>query len=216
MTASHVAIVLAAGGSRRLGVPKQRLMRDGETLLRRAVRLADQTGPQRLLVVLGADHAGLSGELAGFAHELVINDDWSEGLASSLRIAATRVADTPLPALIVGCDQPALLSTHLQQLLELASASGSGCAAASYADRVGIPAVVSPAMLAHALTQHGDRGFGRLLNALPGESIGRLVAPELALDIDTPDDVRRAIAAGLLDVTNRASTPGCRDGHCPE
>ena len=202
MTATHVAIVLAAGGSRRLGFPKQRLTRDGETLRRRAVRLAAQTRPQRLLVVLGADHAAFIAELDGFAHELVINDGWSEGLASSLRIAATRVADTSLPALIVGCDQPALLSTHLRQLLDLASDSSRRCSAARYADRLGIPAVVSAAMLAHALMQHGDRGLGNVLNALPGESVGQLVAPELALDIDTPDDLHRAIAAGLLDTSN--------------
>lgn len=196
---SHDAIVLAAGGSRRLGFPKQALTRDGETLLRCAVRLAAQTRPRRLLVVLGADHAGLVAELDGFAHELVINDDWSEGLASSLRLAATAIGGEASPTLIVGCDQPALLASHLQSLLDLASVSSSRCAAANYSGRLGIPAVVSPALLAQAITRHGDRGLGSLLNALPAEAVGRLIAAELALDIDTPDDLRRAVAAGLVD-----------------
>jgi molybdenum cofactor cytidylyltransferase len=198
MSPTHVAIVLAAGGSRRLGRPKQWLVRDGETLLRRAVRLAAQTRPQRLLVVLGADHQRLADELIDVEHERILNSDWAEGLASSLRLAAHAVG-AALPALILGCDQPALAPEHLSRLLELANTASSGCAAANYADRFGIPAVVSPTMLTHSLALRGDRGLGQLLNALPGESVGRLVAPELALDIDTADDLQRAIDAGLVD-----------------
>ena len=52
MTSAHDAVVLAAGGSRRLGQPKQLLTRDGETLVHRGVRLAMETAPRRLLVIV--------------------------------------------------------------------------------------------------------------------------------------------------------------------
>jgi len=52
---SVAAIVLAAGASRRLGQPKQLLMHGGETLLMRAVRLANQAGATPVLTILGAN-----------------------------------------------------------------------------------------------------------------------------------------------------------------
>ena len=54
MKVAHAAVVLAAGGSTRLGRPKQLLTRDGETLVHRAARLAIATGATRVLVVTGA------------------------------------------------------------------------------------------------------------------------------------------------------------------
>lgn len=47
------AVVLAAGGSSRLGQPKQLLTFDGETLVRRAVRAAAEAGCAPILVIVG-------------------------------------------------------------------------------------------------------------------------------------------------------------------
>ena len=49
LAGAHAAIVLAAGGSLRLGRPKQLLVRDGETLIHRAVRLATDTTPVKFV-----------------------------------------------------------------------------------------------------------------------------------------------------------------------
>ena len=70
MRQGHVAIVLAAGGSQRLGRPKQQLTINGESLLARCVRLAADTAPERIIVVLGACAAALREELhhAGIAN----------------------------------------------------------------------------------------------------------------------------------------------------
>lgn len=198
MNVGHIAIVLAAGGSCRLGRPKQLLSIDGESLLRRAVRLAAQTKPQRLLVVLGAEAERMADELSDLPVEIVTNPDWSEGLASSLRTAAS-AATSDAPALILGCDQPCLVAHHLSQLLALSAVSQSGCAAAFYSELAGIPAVVSPTLLTQAQGLRGDRGLGNALNALPLDTIGTMLAPTLAFDLDTLADCERAIAQGLID-----------------
>ena len=67
---------------------------------------------------------------------------------------------------------------------------------------MGSPAVVPAAMLQAADQLHGDRGFGVNLNALAPDSVWRLHAPELQLDIDSPYNEQAAIARGLLDVSN--------------
>ena len=48
------AIIIAAGSSSRLGQPKQLLIFEGETLLQRAIRIAEEAGASPVLVVLGA------------------------------------------------------------------------------------------------------------------------------------------------------------------
>ena len=88
----HVAVVLAAGGSRRLGQPKQLLKRDGETLVHRAVRLALETKPQRVLLVVGGHAQAMRDAVADLDVEVVMNTGWEEGLASSVRVAAAALA----------------------------------------------------------------------------------------------------------------------------
>ena len=194
----HVAIVLAAGGSRRLGRPKQLLTRNGETLVHRVVRLALATHPQRLLLVVGAQANEMRESVADLPVEILFNNEWQEGLASSLRLAAGKLGENT-NALILGCDQPALELSHLQRLLAGAAASVSACAATLHDEARGIPAVVSAAVLDEARELQGDRGLRGALQRLPSESLYLLEAVELEFDLDTPSDVEKAIGEGLID-----------------
>jgi molybdenum cofactor cytidylyltransferase len=194
----HVAIVLAAGGSRRLGMPKQLLMRGGETLVHRAVRLAAATQPRRLLLVIGAHADEVRKAVADLRIEILINNEWQEGLASSLR-AAVGALDDDASALILGCDQPALEQIHLQRLLAGAAASSSGCAATRQGTARGIPAVANAAVLREARDLHGDSGLRGSLQQLSSDSLYLLEAVELEFDLDTPADVEKAVAEGLID-----------------
>ncbi|BDU15231.1 nucleotidyltransferase family protein [Lysobacter auxotrophicus] len=197
----HTAIVLAAGGSTRLGRPKQLLTRDGEALVHRAVRLATATHPARLVVVTGAYERDVAGALQVIAidHRLEVigNPDWTRGLSTSLAAAANALQGVEAPALILVCDQPALEEHHLRALLDGAAHSPVGCAATRHGERLGVPAVVDARLLDEARALRGDAGFGARLSTLDG--VWTLDAPELALDLDTPDDVADAVSRGWLD-----------------
>src|ERR1700758_5100725 len=78
-------LVLAAGASTRLGQPKQLLKVDGESLLRRTVRIAAETGCGPIFVVLGFDSENMRKELCNQGPKIVINPDWHSGMGSSLR-----------------------------------------------------------------------------------------------------------------------------------
>ena len=202
MTAPHAAIVLAAGGSTRLGRAKQLLRRDGEALVTRVVRLVADTAPCRIVVMLGAAHDAVAAELAACPDarvELHVVPDWRDGLSASLVAAARALQGHHGPVLVTGIDQPALNALHLRALLDGARSVRSGCAAVMHGARPGAPAVLSDTLFAQVDALEGDRGFGALLAALPEEDLFRLQAPSLAQDIDTPDDLRHAQAAGVLD-----------------
>jgi len=200
MTATHAAIVLAAGGSTRLGRPKQLLRRGGESLVARTVRLAAETRPCRLLVMLGACHDSVAATLVPSPRvELHEVPDWRDGLSASLVAAAHALRAHRGPVLVTGIDQPALGALHLRALLDGSRSVRSGCAVVMHGERPGAPAVLSHLLFSQVDALEGDRGFGALLAALPEDALFRLQAPSLAQDIDTPDDVRRLRAAGLLD-----------------
>lgn len=204
---THAAVLLAAGGSLRLGRPKQLLQRDGTPLVRRVLELLRQTRPRQLVVVVGGYAQQVRqalGELDGAGEGLASNAAWRSGLGGSLGIAIAALRAHEGPLLVTGCDQPALTATHLRDLLAGAAVASSGCAATRHGNGAGSPAVLSAAMTRLAGRLEGDRGLGAQLSALEPGSCFVLEAPELQFDLDTAVDVRAAIGRGWLDVE---STP---------
>lgn len=198
MSTDFVAVVLAAGGSTRLGRPKQLLRRDGETLLRRSARLAHASGATRVLVALGAEAAHLRAELKGIAVEIVEVADWPQGLGQSLaRLQSVLGAAGYGRVLVLGCDQPALDLPHVAALLDAAERAPAGGAFTGYVGVRGLPAVVAADDWRQARFA-GDEGL-RALARDPARAFGQVQAPDLALDIDTPADLAAAINLGWLD-----------------
>jgi molybdenum cofactor cytidylyltransferase len=140
-------------------------MQGGETLLARAIRLASEAGAAPVIVVLGAHHDHLLAAIpfSGLNTAIpVINGEWEQGIASSIR-AALGALDDAAPeasgALILGCDQPRLTAEHLRALLDaFAAQAAPGMVASAYAGVVGIPAVFPCAAFADLLALSGDKG----------------------------------------------------------
>lgn len=198
VTSAHAVVVLAAGGSTRLGQPKQLLTRQGETLVHRVVRLALELAPSQVLVVVGGNAQAVTSSISGLAATLVTNHHWESGLASSLQVAGKHLLPTVAAVMVVACDQPAIEHSHLQALLLGARASASGCAGSRHGNVLGVPAVVPRAWF-NQVGASGDHGFGARLRQLPIDAVHALQAPELGLDIDTPEDLARARLAGWID-----------------
>jgi CTP:molybdopterin cytidylyltransferase MocA len=179
------AVVLAAGASTRLGEPKQMVTLAGETLLGRAVRAAREAGCSPVLVVLGAAYEEILGRSPLGDAVPVINAEWAEGMASSIRLGIRTlgfVAGNAEGAVLLTCDQPAVTAAHLRALM----ASGEVTASA-YAGRHGVPAYFPASTFAALLDLSGDQGARELLRS--GAAID---LPNGELDIDTAADVLAA------------------------
>jgi molybdenum cofactor cytidylyltransferase len=188
----HDAVILAAGGSLRLGRPKQLLSVAGETLLARASRFVAATRPGKTVAVLGSHAERMCGQLAGAM--AVFNPDWATGMASSLQVAADALAGRTHPVLVVIVDQLALDEAHLWRLL--AAHDGSRDTVTAYGDAMGIPAVLRAATLMRATALEGDMGF----RALWQDTLPQTVrADAFAEDLDTEVDLAHAVAAGRID-----------------
>ena len=192
--AEHAALLLAAGGSRRLGQPKQLVCIEGMPLIRRLALAALATSPCELLVVLGAEVERCSAALADLPVRIVIAGDWAAGMGASL--AAGARAAPPVGLLVLGVDQPALDAAHLQALVECWRADPEQPVGSSYAGVTGTPAMLPAAWREELMRAHGDQGARAQLRNCPGCRV--VAAPELAFDIDHPGDLARVPGASAL------------------
>lgn len=200
----NAAIILAAGASTRLGQPKQAILIEGQSLLRRAAQAALGAPVWPVVVVIGTGAQSLRSLLASLPVIVAENHAWQEGMASSIRcgLAAARSFSPRLHGVIIApCDQPALAVRHFEGLLPQPPRPHPGVSATRYADKLGAPVWFSAAWFDRLARLEGDQGARQLLRNLPADEITVQDCPELALDIDTPDDlahVRRLGASSRL------------------
>lgn len=187
------AIVLAAGASVRLGQPKQLLSipeSAGETLLHRALRLTREAGASPVFVVLGAHADTIQNHTPLHEGTVLLNPEWQEGMASSLRTGVLAVIEKCPSAsgvMIVVCDQPALSAEHLRSLIAAHRDAPETVAASQYAGRYGVPVVLPRAMFPAILQLSGDQGARAILRQ--AINIHTLEFPGGEWDIDRPEDL---------------------------
>jgi molybdenum cofactor cytidylyltransferase len=183
------AVILAAGGSSRMGSVKQLLEVGGRSLVARAVDAALGSHALPVVVVLGANAERVAAAIADRPVLSARNADWMEGMASSIRtgLSALLGADPSLDAVLVTpCDQPALSSDMITMLAALHRATGR-VSAARYCGRNGAPAIFGRGHFDTLMALTGDEGARKLLNSNSGKVVA-IDFPELGVDLDTPAD----------------------------
>lgn len=188
--AGVTGIVLAAGGSLRLGSPKQLVRRRARTLLAHALEAATAALPTSpLIVVLGAGALRLRLVVRRAAPRAttVTHSGWSEGLATSLKAGLAAAPARTTAILVMLVDQPNVNARALRKVLDAWRRRPGLPAAAHYDGHPGVPAVLPRRYFKAVRSLRGDSGARTLLR---GASTLTLVAmPEAALDIDTPADL---------------------------
>jgi molybdenum cofactor cytidylyltransferase len=183
----HAAVLLAAGGSRRLGTAKQLLLVYGEPLVRRAARALLATQPTALYVVVGSQAERIFGAVADTGAVRVDCDDWQLGLSASLRAGVSALPGDVEGALVALCDQPAMDAAHLQALLRAFHAHPTDGIASGYADVLGVPAVLPRSWFADVMQLGGDAGARELFRSQT-RAVQIVAAPSLEFDVDEPTD----------------------------
>lgn len=181
--------VLAAGASSRLGSPKQLVHIGGLSLIRRAVGAAVESRVGPVFVALGAHRDVVEPELHDLPARLLINDDWSEGIASSIRLAVCAAQSIAVPALLLMlCDQPGVDAALLSRIVAAhTSPQRARIVATRYADTLGVPALFDRSLFDELLTLRGDEGARSIIRRRAADAVA--IDPPAALaDIDTPAD----------------------------
>lgn len=183
----HV-IVLAAGASSRFGSIKQLVRVNGRPLLHTAVSRAVELAGHSVTIVLGAHASELAPLLSHSPASVVVNRDWAEGLASSIRVGLEHSPSNTDAVMLTLADQAAVTTEDLRRLVGAWRRSPASIAAAQYAGGLGVPAIFPSWSLRELAELRGDRGAQALLHRHVDRLV-RVSMPSAELDIDRPEDL---------------------------
>lgn len=182
-------IILAAGSSSRLGEPKQLLQYGNVNLIQRAVTEARATDARKVIVVLGSNADEIGKTLSNIEVEIVRNENWTEGIGSSIRAGVGFVeSDTSVDGVILMvCDQPYVSSAFLMELMRHQQTSGKPVVAAQYKNTIGTPVFFHRSFFPQLKSLEGDAGAKKILLD-HNDQVFKVKFPLGDIDIDTRHD----------------------------
>jgi molybdenum cofactor cytidylyltransferase len=180
-------LVLAAGGSKRLGEPKQLLPYGERTLLDHTLGTARACAFDQLICVIGGgviDEIRATVDLSGA--EVVENEQFGEGCSSSIALALDAVDPaTDVLVLLLG-DQPGVTPATVRALLD--GRGDAPLALCGYANGRGHPFAFERSLFPSLAALHGDKGVWKLQDQLGDEVAEVPIAGPVPLDVDTWED----------------------------
>lgn len=190
-----VGVVLGAGKSSRFGSPKQLLPFEDTTLLGQAVRNANASSLDRVVVVLGRASEEIRNSLDFGRAEVVENSAYVAGCASSLLAGLDAAGeDHDALALLLG-DQPGVASGFIDRALSEWRREHPWALVCSYRGDPGHPFIFSREAFGELRGLHGDKAVWKLVEAYP-EKVERVeIDADLPPDVDTPEDYELALAS---------------------
>ncbi len=186
------AVVLAAGTSSRMGEPKQLLPLGARTVLGQTVENLRGTRVEQIVLVLGFAAQTIAQQTATDGIAVVVNQQFHEGMASSLRAGLAALNPETDAALVVLADQPFVRPATLDHLIDRYVESGAQIAVPTYRGFRGNPVLLDRSVFAEVMALTGDIGcraiFGSHIEGIvkvPVDDAGIL------LDIDNQHDLER-------------------------
>lgn len=183
-------LVLAAGGSRRLGRPKQLLPFGGATLLDHTLATARACGFDQVVCALGGSAAEVRATVDLGGVEVVENPSFGGGCSSSIAAALPVVAGDVL-VLLLG-DQPGVRPETVRALL--AGRGGAAFAVCAYEDGRGHPFAFGRDAFGELAAMHGDKAVWKLLERHAAAVVEVPVPGPVPLDVDTWEDYEAVLA----------------------
>lgn len=193
----YAIIILAAGGSSRMGQPKQLLKIQGKTLLRHTIDEAKTLLPSSVFVVVGANADTINSELSNDQSiHICYNALWHEGMASSIKTglqAAQANNATIKGCLISVCDQPSLTGEIYARLIAAHKKKPGSIVASLYKGILGVPVLFDIQYFPQLMALSGKEGAKKLLSNRAFEVL-HVSFPNGHIDLDTPEDYQKYLS----------------------
>jgi molybdenum cofactor cytidylyltransferase len=188
---STTGLVLAAGGSRRLGQPKQLLPFGDGTLLDHTLGIARACSFDQLICALGGASEEVRRRVDLGGVDVVENPDYGEGCSSSIAAALGVVDDRCDVLVLLLGDQPGVRPETVHALL--AGRGRSSLAVCDYDDDRGHPFAFARGMFGELEAMHGDKAVWKLLDRHPDEVAEVRIPGPVPRDVDTWADYDAAL-----------------------
>ena len=187
-------LVLAAGGSRRLGEPKQLLRYGSGTLLGRVLETAREARFDQLIVVLGGSSQEVRRRVDLSAAEVVENPGFGEGCSSSIATALSTVDPRCEILVLMLGDQPGVPAATVRSLID-GQGEGTRLAVCRYEDGRGHPLAFGRPLFDDLRHLQGDKAVWKLLDRHAQEVVEVRVPGPIPPDVDTREDYEAILDA---------------------
>ena len=196
---SQVAgVILAAGGSQRLGRPKQLLDWQGQTFIAQVVQNALEAGLAPLVVVTGAESEAVSAAIAGLPVTVVHNPDWQAGQSTSMKAGLAVLPADCQAVMFLMSDQPHCSPLLIRSVMASYFTQRLPIAAPRIAGRRANPVLFGRETFEALRTVEGDQGGRAVFNQFQPAWLD-WVDERNALDVDDEADYVRLQQAYFPD-----------------
>jgi len=182
------AIILAAGGSSRLGRPKQLLDWFGKTFVKQLINLAHEAQLDPVIVVTGAYSEEI--EQAILREDVVIarNEAWQDGQSSSMKVGVKALDEKPVDSFMIFlCDQPHVPIELIKKMIKESQKEELDIVATSVGGKICPPTLFKARCRKGIMVLQGDQG-GRALFKSYNTQILEWEDERLLQDSDTEED----------------------------
>jgi molybdenum cofactor cytidylyltransferase len=183
-------VILAAGASTRLGEPKQLLEYDHKNLLQRVIDAAVNSNANTVIVILGSTADQISSEIDKSKVNVIINTEWEEGMASSVRNGLNEllfISPSTDAVILMVCDQPYVSSELINDLIDKQKETGKLIIACNYGETFGPPALFHKSLFHELMHLKGDVGARKIIQHHSNE-VATVPFTKGKIDIDTKED----------------------------
>jgi glycerophosphoryl diester phosphodiesterase/CTP:molybdopterin cytidylyltransferase MocA len=195
---STVAILPAAGASRRMGRAKLLLPLRGRPLIAGVVEALRGGGVKTIVVVTSSGDEELRAWARAAGLTVAVNADPERGMLSSIREGvaaaggAAELARRGTTLLVSPADLPNLRAATVSALLQRMATNGAPIAVPVYRGKRGHPLAIAPALIPELDALDPQVGLKQLRDRHAAELLEVEVEdPGVVQDVDTPEDYRR-------------------------
>jgi molybdenum cofactor cytidylyltransferase len=188
MNQAIAGIILAGGGSTRLGRPKQLLDWFGESVTNHVIRVALDAKLSPVVLVTGSKHEEVIEDVI-FRKKIRIahNNNWEKGQSTSLISGINRLESLETPFVILLCDQPQVDKSNITQLIQKYKETKCEIVATEVNGKIVPPILFDPICISELLALTGDQGGRSIIRKMKTVTI-KNDDERLLLDIDTEKD----------------------------
>lgn len=187
------AVILAAGESRRMQKPKMLLPFGDLTILETVIKNCEESSLDRIIVVVGAYRDRLSEKLVNYSVEICENDNYKEGMLSSVQKGFQCLPEEVQAAVIILGDQPLITSEVIDEVIKAFKRTKKGIVLPVFKHSRGHPLLIDSKYKKDIENLDPAIGLRELLQKFPGDIEEVEVNDHNILkDIDTPADYKNS------------------------
>lgn len=182
-------VILAAGQARRMGQSKQLLPLGEKPMIWHVAATACQA-LSRVMVITGAYEAEITKVLQDLPLEIIYNENWEQGQASSVKKAVQSIPEDAQGVVFLLADQPLVDVMLIKELIQAYQETNASIVMPRWRNRPGNPVLFDLGVWRSALLElSGDEGARQIIRANQAAIQYVEISDEQGFfDVDTPDE----------------------------